>query len=208
MEPTDRPGTVPTDREPTRYRTDRPAAEWVPIAESARRLGISLNATHQRRKRGTLAARKTVPGATGWEVELDATTGEPIRPDDPAHRIPTDRPTRTVPTGDVPTGDVPTGDVPTDPAASDRTVPTDRSDLMPLADLIERLTRANQDLAASAAMWQERARVLEGRLLALGAGDESQDAPRAQPAAPQATEPPRPTDGPWWRRLLRRAVDG
>ena len=79
---------------------------------------------------------------------------------------------------------------------------------MPLADLIERLTRANQDLAASSAMWQERARVLEGRLLALGAGE---DAPRTQPAAPGATEPPAPAFRPAvaaWRRWLRGLIGG
>lgn len=75
--------------------------------------------------------------------------------------------------------------------------------------LAEERERADQHMAA-ATLWQERARVLEGRLLALGAGDETrQDAPGTQPEAPGATEAPRPADGaPWWRRWLRRIAKG
>jgi len=49
-------------------------------------------------------------------------------------------------------------------------------------------------LAAAAALWQERARVLEGQLLALGAGD-------VATADDQASRP-----GPWQR--LRRRLRG
>ena len=61
--------------------------------------------------------------------------------------------------------------------------------------LAEERERADRHMTA-AALWQERARVLEGRLLALGAGDVAnvtdQDAPRTRQDGPGATEPPRP----------------
>ncbi len=173
--------------------------DLVPLGEAAERLDLSTEAVRKRIQRGTLVGEK-VAGA--WFVRADQLPSSASslpssgRPDVPVETA-SGRQDGADPTAGPGADGVQTGDQP--PAGVD---------LMPLAELIERLTRANQDLAAAAAMWQERARVLEGRLLALGAGDESQDAPRAQPAAPQATEPPRPTDGPWWRRLLRRAVDG
>ena len=49
-------------------------------------------------------------------------------------------------------------------------------------------------LAAAAALWQERARVLEGQLLALGAGD-------VAPLDDQAWPAPTVAAVPWWRRL-------
>ncbi len=80
-----------------------------------------------------------------------------------------------------------------------------------MIDHIARLEGEVRQLTVAATLWQERARVLEGRLLALGAGDAPQDAPRAQPEVPGATEPPRPASEPsmlrWWR-WLRRMGDG
>jgi hypothetical protein len=60
------------------------------------------------------------------------------------------------------------------PAASGA-VPTAASlggtvDLAPMADLITDLTRQNLELAAAAALWQERARLMGERLQALEAG--------------------------------------
>lgn len=70
-------------------------------------------------------------------------------------------------------------------------VPTGASvDLQPLAGLTGRLTRESRELAATSALWQERARVLEGRLLALR-------------AAPGGGAP-----SPWWRRWWRRVTGG
>jgi hypothetical protein len=43
-------------------------------------------------------------------------------------------------------------------------------DTTPFAELIGRLTRANQELAAAAALWQERARFLGERLQSLEVG--------------------------------------
>jgi hypothetical protein len=50
-------------------------------------------------------------------------------------------------------------------------------DLAPMAELIDRLTRDNQELAAGAALWQERARFLGERLQALEAGPIATEAP-------------------------------
>ena len=47
---------------------------------------------------------------------------------------------------------------------------------------------------AAAALWQERARVLEGRLLALGAGDGATPDDQAAASTPALAAP-------WWRRL-------
>ena len=62
---------------------------------------------------------------------------------------------------------------------------------------------------ASAALWQERARVLEGRLLALGAGDEPrQDAPTTRSGPAHGAERAEPTEGARWRRWWRRLGGG
>lgn len=67
------------------------------------------------------------------------------------------------------------------------------TDLQPLADVIADLTQENRELAAAAAMWQERARTLEGRVLALTAGDTAPDTSVAAPDARHATQPARVT---------------
>lgn len=182
--------------------------DLVPLGEAAERLALSTEAVRKRIQRGTLVGEK-VGGA--WFVRADqlppaAASSSAGRPDAGVETASgrqdgTDR-TAGPSTDGVLTG----GRSGPEPAAVD---------LVPLADLIERLTRANQDLAASAAMWQERARVLEGRLLALGAGDEArgdgQEAPVAQPQPPGAAEPPRPASETLmlrWRRWWRRMTEG
>jgi len=72
------------------------------------------------------------------------------------------------------------------------------AELAPLADVIAHQGAEIARLAAAAALWQERARVLEGRLLALGAGDV---APTDDQAADQAATPAPAPVAPWWRRL-------
>lgn len=57
-------------------------------------------------------------------------------------------------------------------------------DLAALVALVDRLQSENQQLAATAAVWQERARVL-GDQLALAAPQEAQPAPEATPVAPK-----------------------
>jgi len=87
----------------------------------------------------------------------------------------------------------------TAPATADRpdtgpAAPVTGAELAPLADVIAHQGAEIARLAAAAALWQERARVLEGRLLALGAGD----------VATPPDQAPRP--GPWQR--LRRRLRG
>jgi len=60
-------------------------------------------------------------------------------------------------------------------------------DLTPLADLIERQARELAEMREAAAVWQERARILENRLLALSAGDSSGGPSTTSPNAPGAT---------------------
>ncbi len=175
--------------------------DLVPLGEAAERLDLSTEAVRKRIQRGTLVGEK-VAGA--WFVRADqfppsASSGRQDAAIETASGRPDGTDRTAGPGGDGVQTD---GRTPPEPPAVD---------LMPLADLIERLTRANRDLAASAAIWQERARVLEGRLLALGAGDAPQDAPRTQPEAPGATEPPRPASDALmlrWRQWLRRVTDG
>ena len=79
-------------------------------------------------------------------------------------------------------------------------------DLQPLADVIAGLTRENRELAAAASLWQERASMLQGRLLARGAGD---DAPPGDATAGSAVASmPPATEGAAWRRWLRRLTEG
>jgi len=158
------------------------------VPEAARALGISERAV---RKRITAGARDAEKDGTAWAVSLPAGTGavrgavpaaEPAAPTEP-HAVPGAAP------GAVPGG----------------------PDLAPVAELIADLSRRNADLAASAALWQERARVLEGRLLALGAGEVSQDAPRTPSAPPGAAEQPNPardTLAARWRRWWRSVREG
>ncbi len=61
-------------------------------------------------------------------------------------------------------------------------------DVAPLAELIDRLTRDNRELAAAAALWQERARFLGERLQALEAGPiagEASDVPQERDPGPE-----------------------
>ena len=117
--------------------------EPVPIEVAAVTLGITVNAVRQRLKRRTLQGHKA---ATGWVVFL-----------------PTDQPTKShlehQPTNRPTVMEQPLTDRPTDQAA-----------IAPLADLIADLSRENRELAAAAALWQERARYLGERLHALEAG--------------------------------------
>jgi len=92
--------------------------------------------------------------------------------------------------------------MPRDTTARDR--PT--IDLSPLVNLVERQTAEIQRLTEASTLWQERARTLEQRLLAIEAGAVPVDRDREE-AAPEAVESLQASDpGPtgvlaWWRRL-------
>ncbi len=75
--------------------------------------------------------------------------------------------------------------------------------LAPLAAMVADLARENRDLAAAAAVWQERARVLEDRLLALSAGDPSGEPSRTRSDAPGGTIGGNGALVSRWRRWLR-----
>ena len=101
----------------------------------------------------------------------------------------------------------PTGDVPPQQAATgNETGSPTGNDLSPLVDLVERQTAEIQRLTAAAAMWQERARSLDQRLLAISAGptepqtppEPASEAPGASPANGRGTSGIRA----WFRRLL------
>ncbi len=70
------------------------------------------------------------------------------------------------------------------PPDAGRTPQDAAPDLAPLAELIDRLTRDNQELAAATALWEERARFLGERL----------QAPEAGPIAGEPTDAPQERD--------------
>jgi len=102
-----------------------------------------------------------------------------------------------------------------------RTPPDAAVDMAPLAELIGRLTRDNQELAAAAALWQERARFLGEQLQALEAGPIAGDispmgespqeravATERDVAGVRASETQQGAQGPAWRRLWHRVTGG
>ena len=192
----DRPTTDPTDR-PVTDQADPPVAAARPptdhgpvsVEAAAIALGISPNAVRQRIKRGTLTGHRT---PAGWVVAL-----------------PTDQPTIHL------VGRLPTDRPATDPRpTTDR--PADQAAIAPLADLITDLTRQNRELAVAAALWQERARHLEGRVLALEAGPTlgtnvtkvGRSGELPPPAGGKGDGPPQASPASRWRRWLRRLVAG
>jgi len=197
---TDRPATdhAPGTGRPPTDPTDQPAAPaLLSVEAAAAELGISSNAVRQRIKRRTLFAVKT---EAGWLVATDRPTTVVGR--QPDHDRPPTNPT-TTPTDHRPH--------PTDQAGI-RTSATDVTEVAPLVGLVADLTRENRELAAAAAVWQERARTLEVRLQALGAGVIAVGPQAAPPEAPGASAalPPAPdTSQPIpsrWRRWARALV--
>jgi hypothetical protein len=74
-------------------------------------------------------------------------------------------------------------------------------DLTPMVSLIERQARELAEYREAAAVWQERARTLEQRLLAIEAGT-----PSPETASETAESPERDGSTPtgvlaWWKRL-------
>ena len=168
----------------------------VPLAEAAERLELSTEAVRKRIQRGTLPGRK-IDGA--WFVEAthlpppSSSSSSSAGRQDATIQTPAGRPDAGQPDGRT-DGRTATGD-----AAG--------VDLQPLADVIAALTQENRDLAGALGMWQERARVLEGRLLALGTGEDAPTRPPDAPGATQRTEPAPDTAASWWRRWFRRVTE-
>jgi excisionase family DNA binding protein len=136
------------------------ADRWVSVKDAAEILGINERTVRKWIADGRLEKR---PGDRGYQVLVS----------DQAAAAEADEQPETVPT----------------PAAAHRRSRPGDIDLEPIAELVTSLTKRNEELAAAAAMWQERARVLEERnreLLALEPGPIVE----ATPARP------------WWRRML------
>ena len=180
----------------------------VPLTEAAERLELSTEAVRKRIQRGTLPGRK-VDGA--WWVEathLPPASTSTGRPDDPGGA--TERQDGPVGTAERRPDDAVQTAGPDPGRNGDAAAAPAGVDLAPLADVIASLTRENRELAAAAALWQERARTLEGRLLALADGDAPADAPAPAPP-PEPTDDPRPATEALmlrWRRWFRRMADG
>ena len=143
-----------------------PDATPLTLADAAVRPGISPDAARKRLERGTLHGEKR---AGRWLVYL-----EPDATVDAAHDAGLSAVTDSDRTADA-----------------GRTPPDAAVDMAPLAELIGWLTRDNQELAAAAALWQERARFLGEQLQALDAGPiagDVEDAPVAHEREPTAHE--------------------
>lgn len=166
--------------------TDRPPAGHEPLTpeDAARRLGISVNAVHQRRKRGTLHGRRV---AGKWVVYVPPVGATDQRPTS----------ARSVATSE---------NRPTDRADSVAGVGE-------LVALVDRLVRENVALASTAATLAERNRVLGERLAVLEAGTVAQDAATTPETPRHAAEPSRtalatPTSSGGVLRRLRRLLGG
>src|SRR5215213_11924132 len=127
----DRPPLV-VDHDNNQPPDHKPVTDWRPtnptplsLEEAAGQLGITVNAVRQRIKRGTVHGEKT---SAGWVVFLstDQTTT------DAGGLRPTDQPSNT--------------------ARPVTNRPSDQAAIAPLAELIGRLSRENQELAAAAAL--------------------------------------------------------
>jgi len=167
----------------TRDTTDRATRhDIVSVTEAADVLGITPDSVRARLRRGSLAGEKQ---GTTWMVHLDPSSAR----DEDGRRA-----TRH--------------DTPRDATRQRDTTARDRPtiDLSPLVNLVERQTAEIQRLTEASTLWQERARTLEQRLLAIEAGAVPVDRDREE-AAPEAVESLQASDpGPtgvlaWWRRL-------
>ena len=158
----------------------------VSVHDAARVLGITEDAVRARLRRGSLSGEKI---ATTWYVFLpDLAAG--VADDDTIRHDVARQSTHHVTRHD--------------------TIPT-VVDLAPLAgviryqeEIIERQSHELSQLNATAAMWQERARSLEGQLKALAPGEivprtssEAPQSPRSADSGPQGLRTLRA----WWRRL-------
>ena len=160
----------------------------LPLAEAARRLGLTENALRKRAQRGSVAAAKGADGL--WYVFLDGLAG---RADDQA----------TEPAAGQDDG-LPTGQATaTPPARPDRT-----DDL--IASLRAEVAFLRGEVTARSEELRRKDHIIAGfveRLPELPAGGEG---PTARPEAPQRAEPPTTASDappPWWRRWWRRVTE-
>jgi len=153
--------------------------ESLPVATAAAVLGITSDAIRARIRRGKLQGEKR---GGAWFVYVSNAD----RPD-----------------SDTTGPDTHNAGATTDTTAN-TSVATGIVDLAPLAGLIERQGRELTEARAAATLWQERARVLEGRLLQLTAGTTEPETTGIVPGPPVRDETPATGLVAWWRRLLGR----
>jgi hypothetical protein len=169
------------DTTPTR---DADSGEWLPLAQAAQRLGLSLDATRQRMRRGKIEGRR-VATAQGfrWEVHVGV-----VHPNGHLDTAP---------------GSVhPNGSPPRDVHLA--------AHLGALVQVVDRLERQTETQAEQIAKLSDERAELYGRLGFLQAQLQAKDeqikaleAPKEPPpAAPRWPEEPTPVDPParpWWR---------
>jgi hypothetical protein len=146
------------------------------LAVAAEQLGISKDAVRRRLRSGQLAGHQVLTQhGPAWCVHLDS------------------------PMGARHGGDAPAPGLRQAGAHGGATV-VQPPDVAPLIGLVDRLQRDNQELAATAAVWQERARILSEQL-ALQA-PQPENATVDAPGSTERPEPPMEPPGSWWRRWL------
>ncbi len=193
----DTTGDATPNPTPPRSNTTGTTGEALPVATAAAALGITSDAVRARIRRGHLRGEKR---GGAWFVFLP----DPDRPDAKHDSDATQR--------DTPSGQHDREPDTTDPVATpNATVVTPPVvDLAPLAgviryqeEIIERQSRELAQLNAAAAMWQERARLFEGQLKQLTAGETPPETVAEPPGSPEtnATRPRGVLDRlrRWWR---------
>jgi hypothetical protein len=162
--------------------------QWMPIAEAARELGVSIDTARRRIKRGELVAerRETPQGFTWWICLTGAKVGTPAA-----------------------YADAELGSTPPRQHAQVGSMPMRHSEAAHLAELVRELQGEVLRRTEAAATWQARAEFLAGQLeaardeiKALAAPTTTPDVPGAAESADPTTEPPVPQNGAWWRRWL------
>ncbi len=165
--------------------------QMLPVATAAAALGITSDAIRARIRRGKMQGEKR---DGGWFVFV---------PDSERPGSDATKPDTSLNTHDI--GPDTEGRV-TTPNATVVTPPV--VDLAPLAGVIryqeEIIERQSQELAqlnAAAAMWQERARSLEGQLIALNPGETTPSRSSEASGSPRSDDQPVHGLRAWWRRL-------
>ncbi len=169
----------PTPRQPV---TTGRTGESLPVATAAAALGITSDAVRARIRRGKLRGEKR--GGAWFVFPPDAD-----RPDTSPDSDATEHDSTTQRHDVEPDKEEPD----TTPNATVVTPPV--VDLAPLADviryqeeIIDRQSRELAQLNAAAAMWQERARIFEGQLKQLTAGETPPETVPEPPGSPESNE--------------------
>ncbi len=165
-------------------------SEWVPIAEAARQLGVSIDTVRRRIKRDEIVAeRRETPQGFVWWVCLDgpAEVGSAAAYADA--EMGADPPTQTAQVGTLPPK-------------------RQQSEAPHLAALVRELQVEVLRRTEAATAWQVRAEVLAHQLAAAEEKIKALEAPKPDPEAEPTPDPfpqplpPNSDTAPWWRRWL------